>query len=260
MKINSLHILWIPYWDKYATTESSIFFLSLLEFKMKIVLKKYAVIVAGGKGKRMHANIPKQFLCIDGSPILMHTISAFYKCDKSINLILVLPKNQFEYWISLCEKHNFQIPYTLVQGGETRFHSVKNGLSKVHGDSLVAIHDGVRPFVNNETINRCFELAKDKGCAIPVVESVDSLRFIDQDKNISVDRNKYKLVQTPQVFKAELLQKAYEQDFSEQFTDDASVYEANGEKIYLTDGNRENIKITTSFDLSIAEAIINQGK
>ncbi len=220
-------------------------------------MRKYAVIVAGGKGLRMNADIPKQFLCINNLPILMHTLTSFYNFDETIKIILVLPKSQFAYWQELCEKYEFKIPHTLVQGGETRFHSVKNGLSRVHGNSLVAIHDGVRPFVSNETIHRCYLLAEFKGSAIPTIDSVDSLRYIDENGNKSVDRAKYKLVQTPQVFQNELLQKAYEQDYNELFTDDASVFESIGGKINITEGNRENIKITTAFDMEVAKAIIN---
>ncbi len=220
-------------------------------------MRKYAVIVAGGKGLRMNADIPKQFLCINDLPILMHTINSFYNFDKTIKIILVLPKSQFNYWQELCEKYHFQIEYTLVQGGKTRFHSVKNGLSRVHGNSLVAIHDGVRPFTSKETISRCFITAQEKGCAIPVTDSVDSLRYYDENGSKSVDRAKYKLVQTPQVFQTDLLQKAYEQEYNDIFTDDASVFESIGGKIFLTEGNRENIKITTAFDLEVAKAIIN---
>ncbi len=219
-------------------------------------MKKYAIIVAGGKGERMQAKLPKQFLNIGGKPILMWTLLAFQKADKDIKLILVLPESQIELWKDLCQQYDFTLNHQIVVGGETRFHSVKNGLYSVETDNLVAVHDGVRPFVSTETINRCFVVAKEKGAAIPVIELVDSIRFVDENGNNAVDRTKFRLVQTPQVFQSSLLKKAFEQDFSPQFTDEASVVEAIGEKVFLVDGNRENIKITTPFDLQIAEVIL----
>lgn len=215
-----------------------------------------AIIVAGGKGERMNASIPKQFIDIKGKPILMHTLEAFYKFDALIQLILVLPATQIDFWKRLCKEHDFNLQHLLVEGGTTRFHSVKNGLALVKVPALVAVHDGVRPLVSSETIARCFYAAEKFDTAIPVVDVVDSIRQLTENDSQSVDRNAYKLVQTPQIFDAELLQKAYEQDFSPLFTDDASVVEAMGKQVQLVVGNRENIKITTEFDLKIAEILL----
>ena len=217
---------------------------------------KTVIIVAGGKGERMQADIPKQFLEIKGKPILMHTLEVFQRYDASMKLVLVLPAVQVAFWSELCKKHSFSLPHQVVIGGQTRFQSVKNGLEAVAGTALVAVHDGVRPLVSVETIARCFDAAEKYDAVIPVVDSVDSIRQITGDGSQSVDRSAYKLVQTPQVFDAELLKKAYEQDFSPLFTDDASVVEALGVKIHLVEGNRENIKITTEFDLRIAESLL----
>jgi 2-C-methyl-D-erythritol 4-phosphate cytidylyltransferase len=217
---------------------------------------KIAIIVAGGKGERMQADIPKQFIEIKGKPILMHTLEVFQRYDASMKLVLVLPAVQIEFWNELCKKHNFMLPHQIVTGGQTRFQSVKNGLEAVKVPALVAVHDGVRPLVSIETIARCFDEAEKHGAVIPVIDSVDSIRQVTESGSQSVDRAAYKLVQTPQVFDAVLLTKAYKQDFSPLFTDDASVVEALGVKIHLVEGNRENVKITTEFDLRIAETLI----
>ena len=217
---------------------------------------KITIIVAGGKGERMNADIPKQFLEIQGKPILMHTLEVFCSFDASMQLILVLPAVQIDFWKNLCKKHNFTLPHQIVEGGQARFYSVKNGLEIVKSPALVAIHDGVRPLVSHQTIARCFDAAEKFDVAIPVVDIVDSIRKLTENGSYSVDRNTYKLVQTPQIFDAELLKKAYEQEFSTLFTDDASVAEVLGTKIHLVEGNRENIKITTEFDLKIAESIM----
>ena len=217
---------------------------------------KITIIVAGGKGERMNADIPKQFLEIQGKPILMHTLEVFCSFDASMQLILVLPAVQIDFWKNLCKKHNFTLPHQIVEGGQARFYSVKNGLEIVKSPALVAIHDGVRPLVSHQTIARCFDAAEKFDAAIPVVDIVDSIRKLTENGSYSVDRNTYKLVQTPQIFDAELLKKAYEQEFSTLFTDDASVAEVLGTKIHLVEGNRENIKITTEFDLKIAESIM----
>jgi 2-C-methyl-D-erythritol 4-phosphate cytidylyltransferase len=219
-------------------------------------MNKIAIIVAGGKGERMNADIPKQFLEIKGKPILIHTLEAFMNFDASLQLILVLPAAQFEFWKTLCKKHALNIPHQIVAGGQTRFQSVKNGLDAVKVPAIVAIHDGVRPLVSKETISRCFDAAAKFGAAIPTMDSIESIRFVDANGSKSVDRTAYKMVQTPQVFDAELLKKAYEQEFSVLFTDDASVVEAMGATVHLVDGNRENIKITTEFDLIVAERLL----
>jgi 2-C-methyl-D-erythritol 4-phosphate cytidylyltransferase len=218
-----------------------------------MIKQKIALIVAGGKGERMNADIPKQFLEIQGKPILMHTLEAFLHFDPSMRLILVLPATQIEFWESLCKKHDFTLQHQIVEGGSARFYSVKNGLDMIDVPSTVAVHDGVRPLVSMETIARCFDAAEKFEAAIPVIDLVDSIRQLTENGSQSVDRSSYKLVQTPQVFDTQLLKKAYEQDFSPLFTDDASVVEAMGKHVQLVEGNRENIKITTEFDLKIAE-------
>lgn len=214
------------------------------------------IIVAGGKGLRMNADIPKQFIAVGGKPVLMHTIEVFRRFDAEMSIIVVLPREQFPFWTELCKKYNFTVSYKLAEGGESRFCSVKNGLELVNEASLVAVHDGVRPLVSSETIERCFAAASKHGAAIPVVDMVESIRQLAGDGSIAVDRGAYKIVQTPQVFDAKLLREAYDQEFSTLFTDDASVVEAFGAKIQLVEGNRENIKITTAMDLKIAEALL----
>ncbi len=205
---------------------------------------------------RMGADLPKQFLPVGGKPVLMHTLEAFRRCDVSIRLVLVLPREQQEYWRQLCADYHFAIDHTLADGGETRFHSVKNGLAEVQGLALVAVHDGVRPFVSTEVIERCFRLAEIQRAVIPVVDVVETVRQLTDGGSHTVDRSQYKLVQTPQVFQADLLKRAYTQPFTSAFTDDASVVEALGETVHLTEGNRENIKMTTPFDLKVAEALL----
>ena len=214
------------------------------------------LIVAGGKGLRMGSDLPKQFLPIGGKPVLMHTIEAFHHFDRTMKIILVLPQEQQTYWQELCAKHSFVIEHTVVDGGETRFHSVKNGLACVNS-GLVGVHDGVRPFVSPEVIKRCYELAAIKKAVIPVIDVVETVRHITETGSETVSRNDYKLVQTPQVFDAELLKQAYAQEYTPFFTDDASVVEAMGIPVCLVEGNRENIKITTPFDLKISSALVN---
>lgn len=216
----------------------------------------YAIIVAGGRGSRMGSELPKQFLPIGGKPVLMHTLEAFYNYNAQVQLILALPVDQQTYWAQLCSEHHFTIPHQVVDGGETRFHSVLHALSFVEGDGLVAVHDGVRPFVHPDTIDRCFASAFEHGAAIPVVDVVDSMRKVSGETSKAVSRADYRLVQTPQVFDITLLKDAYHQPYQPSFTDDASVVEAFGHDIALTAGNRENIKITTPFDLIIAEALL----
>ncbi len=219
-------------------------------------MNRIALIVAGGKGLRMGGELPKQFLPVGGKPVLMHTLEAFRRCDAAIQLILVLPREQQAYWHALCGEHCFEVEHIVADGGETRFHSVKNGLAHVHGPALVAVHDGVRPFVAGEVIERCFRLAETHRAVIPVVDVVETVRCLTGMGSETVDRNRYKLVQTPQVFDAALVKQAYTQEFSSSFTDDASVVEALGIPVYLTEGNRENIKITTPFDLKVASALL----
>ena len=214
------------------------------------------LIVAGGKGLRMGSDLPKQFLPIGVKHVLMNTIEAFHHFDRTMKIILVLPQEQQTYWQELCAKHSFVIEHTVVDGGETRFHSVKNGLACVNS-GLVGVHDGVRPFVSPEVIKRCYELAAIKKAVIPVIDVVETVRHITETGSETVSRNDYKLVQTPQVFDAELLKQAYAQEYTPFFTDDASVVEAMGVSVCLAEGNRENIKITTPFDLKISSALVN---
>ena len=220
--------------------------------------KKIVIIIAGGKGLRMQTETPKQFIELQGKPILMHTMNVFFKYDNNISIILVLPADQIDYWKQLCEQHHFSILHMIVEGGETRFHSVRNGLKHAQDNSLIAIHDGVRPLVNVETIECCFDAATQYGNAVPVVDLVDSVRMVKGSESEIIDRNKLRLVQTPQVFDSQLLLKAYEQAFNPSFTDDASVVETLGTKIHLVEGNRENIKITTPIDIAVAEHLICQ--
>ncbi|MCD8317388.1 MAG: 2-C-methyl-D-erythritol 4-phosphate cytidylyltransferase [Paraprevotella sp.] len=228
-------------------------------------MKKYAIIVAGGKGLRMGGSVPKQFIPVKGRPILMRTLEAFHAYDTSVELILVLPASQKDYWDALCHEYHFLLPYRFAEGGETRFHSVSNGLSLVpddERDALVAVHDGVRPFVSRSVIETCYDIAYRKQAAIPVVEVVDTLRYLfgkeRGESSETVDRSRFRLVQTPQTFRADVLKAAYAQPYRPDFTDDASVAEAAGTTVYLVDGNRENIKITTPFDLKIAEMLLSE--
>lgn len=215
------------------------------------------IIVAGGKGLRMGGDIPKQFLPVGGKPILMRTIDRFLQYDPMMQVVLVLPESQQDYWRSLCEQYHFSQPYTLANGGETRFHSVKNGLAKVSLDALlIGVHDGVRPFVSLDTIQASYEEAAHTEAVVPVIDVVETVRHQVEGKSVTVPRVEYKLVQTPQVFAAELLRKAYNQPYTEFFTDDASVVERFGHAVTLVPGNRENIKITTPFDLTIADALV----
>jgi len=221
-------------------------------------MQKKVIIVAGGSGSRMKSDLPKQFINLAGKPILMHSILAFVNFDSEIEIILVLPENQIETWNLLCEKHNFTIPHQIVTGGATRVESVRNGLNVLDHNGLIAIHDGVRPLVSSSTIARCFECAEKYNGAIPVMDVVDSLRITTEDGSQAVDRTKYKLVQTPQVFKAKVIQIAYKFAYGKEFTDDASVTDHCAILVKLVEGNRENIKITTPIDLLIAESIINE--
>ena len=248
----------------------------------------YVIIVAGGKGLRMGGDLPKQFLPLNGRPVLMHTLERFASISpltphlspltphlSPLNIILVLPHEQQAYWRELCKEHHFEVPHTVVDGGETRFHSSQNGLRAIPDDAqgVVAIHDGVRPFVSTEVIARCFEAARQHGAAIPVLPVTDTLRYVGSESasnppapevpyaaaqpqpSHNVLRSDYRIVQTPQAFDIQLLKRAFRQPYSEQFTDDASVVEALGTTVAMVDGNRENIKLTTPFDLTIADVI-----
>lgn len=222
-------------------------------------LQQYAIIVAGGTGSRMQQALPKQFIQVAGKPILMHTLERFYNYNPDIRLVLVLPEDQQEVWRESCKKHQFEIFHLVVKGGATRFGSVKNGLGMVQGEAIVAVHDGVRPFVSEKIIGDAFSTASLFGNAVVAVSPKDSIREITegvQEESKAVPRANYKLVQTPQCFKAGLLRKAYEQADQPAFTDDASVVESIGEKIVLVEGSYQNIKITTPEDLLLAEVFV----
>lgn len=218
----------------------------------------FVIIVAGGKGLRMGGDVPKQFLPINGKPVLMRTLERFREYSADLQIILVLPKSQQDYWHSLCSEYGFTLDYRIADGGETRFHSVQNGLALIPDDvqGVVGVHDGVRPFVSVEVIKRCYETARTANAVIPVTPVVETLRHIESDtKGYNVLRSDYRLVQTPQTFDIQLLKHANEQPYSEAFTDDASVVEAIGQSVTMVEGNHENIKITTPFDIVIAEAL-----
>ena len=241
----------------------------------------YVIIVAGGKGLRMGSDIPKQFLPIGGKPVLMRTLKRFREYSEDLQIILVLPEAQQDYWKELCHQYDFQITYQLANGGQTRFHSVQNGLALVPDDAegVVGVHDGVRPFPSIEVIRDCYETARTAKAVIPVIPVVETVRQLfsnglqdnrtnDQEKplspevrcknrSVTVPRDEYRLVQTPQTFDIQLLKAANRQPYNDGFTDDASVVESYGHAITLVEGNRENIKITTPYDIVVAEAIIN---
>ena len=217
----------------------------------------YVIIVAGGKGLRMGGEVPKQFLPIGGRPVLVRTMERFREALPEVRIILVLPKSQQEYWGELQQRCNIREgDYMLADGGETRFHSVLNGLRLIPdtAEGVVGVHDGVRPFVSTEVIRRCYETARKEKAVIPVTSVVETLRDISEGRNVF--RDNYRVVQTPQVFDIQLLKQAYRQPYTEAFTDDASVVESYGRNIVMVEGNRENVKITTPFDLKIAEALL----
>ena len=218
----------------------------------------YVIIVAGGKGLRMGSDIPKQFLPIGGKPVLMRTIERFRDYSADLQIILVLPQAQQDYWRQLCNEYHFNVEYQQADGGETRFHSVQNGLALIPDDAegVVGVHDGVRPFPSIEVIRNCYETAREKKAVIPVIPVVETVRHLEGEKSVTVPRSDYRLVQTPQCFDIQLLKSANKQPFNDGFTDDASVVEAFGFHITLVDGNRENIKITTPYDMKIAEVLM----
>ena len=236
----------------------------------------YVIIVAGGKGLRMGSDIPKQFLPIGGKPVLMRTLERFREYSPTLHIILVLPKAQQDYWRQLCEEYDFKVEYQLADGGETRFHSVQHGLALIPDDTegVVGVHDGVRPFPSTEVIRNCYETARTAKAVIPVIPIVETIRKCTQKaldevaltsvkepsplctSSITVPRDEYRLVQTPQCFDIQLLKAANRQPYNDGFTDDASVVEAFGSDITLVEGNRENIKITTPYDLKVAEVLI----
>ena len=222
--------------------------------------KDYIIIVAGGKGQRMGSSVPKQFLLLCGKPVLMHTIEAFHSYSTSLEIILVLPEEQQTHWKELCEEYGFTTPHTVVSGGSTRFESSKNGISVIpdDADGVVGIHDGVRPLVSAAVIDRCYESARENYATIPVMPLTDTLRFVGESGcGRNVLRSDYVIVQTPQVFDIALAKRAFSLPYKESFTDDASVVEDLGCQVSVVEGCRENIKLTTPFDMKVAEAILH---
>ena len=220
-------------------------------------MKRYAVVVAAGSGKRMGAPLPKQFLILANKPLLMHTLEQLYVFDSQLTILLVLHPDYIDYWKRAKEEYSFTVPHTVVEGGEERFHSVKSALKTIDDEAaVVGIHDGVRPLVSMETLQRCFEAAEASGNAVPVIPLNDSLREVDGNHNQAADRSKFRSVQTPQCFRMTQLKVAFHQEFTTRFTDDASVVESAGFTINLVDGNRENVKITTPEDLRWAEWLL----
>ncbi len=227
---------------------------------MNFMLKKYAIIVAGGTGSRMKSKIPKQFMLLNDRPILMHTMEKFAGLYSGIELIVVLNKHFMDQWSALCANHHFTLSHRLIPGGGTRFDSVKNGLAVIEEENgIIAVHDAVRPFVSYDTIHRCFSAAEEKGNGIPCINTSESLRFVDDSSNHHIDRSKIKTIQTPQVFQLAILKQAYEKVYKHanpaEYTDDASVVEKAGHFINLVEGNPENIKITNHLDLLIARCL-----
>lgn len=214
------------------------------------------MIVAGGKGLRLKSQLPKQLINICGKPLLMWTFEAFRYLHKKAHFILVLNPDLIGQWKSLCIEHDFDIGHQIIEGGPTRFHSVKIGLKLVPENTLVAIHDAARPLVPESTIKECFTIAQRKGNAIPAVKLTGSIRQIDGSLNKSVDRNKFKLIQTPQVFISNKIKRAYLQSYHEHYTDDATVLESIREVIQLVEGSPNNIKITTEDDLLYVSSVL----
>ena len=218
--------------------------------------KQSVIIVAGGKGVRAGGELPKQFQPVGSIPVLMHAIQAFYRYSAAMHIVVVLPDGFQPFWKELCAKHHFNVPHKVVSGRETRFDSVKNGLKEVADEGTVGVHDAVRPFVSTTLIAKCFETAQQHYCGvIPVVEEINSVRLLTEDGSRVIDRKLLKVIQTPQVFPAASLKRAYETAaYDPAFTDDASVAEKQGVSILLIDGEESNIKITTPFDWIVAES------
>jgi len=224
-------------------------------------MRYYAILVAGGSGNRMQSTVAKQFLLLAGKPVLMHTIEAFHKSVLNPEILVVLNKHQHHYWAELCNLHHFTLRHQVIEGGEQRFHSVKNGLNAIQEDGLVAIHDAARPLISPELITRCYQEAEKKGNCVVAIKPTDSIRKLTTgQESVALNRNDFALVQTPQTFAVRQLKKCYEAAYTNDFTDDASVAEHAGFKINLIEGQRENLKITYPEDLEIAEVLLkNRG-
>jgi len=221
-------------------------------------MKYYAIIVAGGSGNRMQTETPKQFLLLKNLPVLMHTIKAFAQSNSQPKILVVLNKDQHAYWTRLCKEFNFNIPHKIIGGGAERFHSVQNALNFIEEESYVAIHDAVRPLVSKDLIDNCYKQAEEIGNVIAAVQSSDSVRMLREGKTSALRRDEIYLVQTPQTFDLDVLKQAYKQDFTNNFTDDASVVESVGYEINVIEGERNNIKITYPIDLELAELLLKE--
>lgn len=220
---------------------------------------RFAVIVAGGIGKRMKSGLPKQFMKLANQPVMLHTLRVFHDFDRELKIIIVLHSDYFNMWKSICEEYSCSVPHKVIKGGETRFDSVKNGLEAINNDNgFVAIHDAVRPLVNIDTISRCFDSAMKYGNALPAISPDESVRITVAGGNKPLNRKNIYLVQTPQVFSVARIKKAYMQEYKPDFTDDATVFETSGEKINIVAGDVLNIKLTTSIDLEFAETVLKQ--
>jgi 2-C-methyl-D-erythritol 4-phosphate cytidylyltransferase len=219
-------------------------------------MEKYVLIIAGGLGKRMNSSIPKQFIPIAGKPVLMHTIAKFKDYDPKINILVIIPRVHIRLWKDLCQEFGFAIEHQIISGGKERFYSVKNGLKQVPKDSLVLIHDGVRPLVSNETIERVVNTSIEKGNAIPFMDITQSVRKLSKGKSRAINRKDFKVIQTPQGFHSDFIKDAYSKRYRKSFTDDASVLEASGYEINLVKGNNKNMKITSSIDIHIVECLM----
>lgn len=216
----------------------------------------YAIIIAGGTGNRMGNEVPKQFMLLNGKPVLMYSIEQFYKHDKDTKIIVVLHPSYLSMWVQLCNRHSFLIAHKIVKGGETRYQSVKNGLDTINGEGLVAVHDAARPLASVRLIDACFAAAINKGSAIPGIPVNETVRMIKGDAIELINRNNLRIIQTPQVFQTDILREAYKQPYREDFTDDASLLEAMGVPINLVAGEPGNIKITLPADLEIASLLL----
>ena len=220
-------------------------------------MDSHVIIVAGGEGSRMKSALPKQFLLLNQVPVIIRTILQFHDAMPDAGIVVVLPEDHMEYWTSLIEKFKFNVPVKISAGGSTRFASVKNGLER-SGEGIIGVHDAVRPLVSKDLINRCFDAARDFGSAIPVTEVTDTIRLLEEDSSITLDRKRLRKVQTPQCFRSDIIKNAYSRAFSNEFTDCASVVEAAGIPIQLVEGDPVNFKITYPFDLFLAELMIKK--
>jgi 2-C-methyl-D-erythritol 4-phosphate cytidylyltransferase len=226
----------------------------------QLTTKSFVIIVAGGSGSRMNSALPKQFLLLNGKPVIMHTIEAFYNSATSPQIIVILSDRFHGYWKDICKEHNFQILHRVLGGGDTRFHSVKNGLDAIEdrGDFLVAVHDAVRPLTSIPIIDLAYASAVTNGNAVVAIQSRDSVRQLRDGVSSPLSRDEIYLVQTPQIFQSTQIKKAYLQPYDERFTDDASVVEKAGFKIHLVEGSHQNIKITFPEDIEIAATLLNK--